>query len=158
MLVCPVCGESKPASEMHKRSRAGGLVQANVRRCKACSRASFDRRYADPEKRAAMQSAGRSWKSANLGQHAALARAYRRRHPEKIVAQNRLNYAVRTGRVQRQPCEACGQAERVHAHHQSYRPEDWLNVRWLCFACHAREHTQANSRHQENSDDHQLCL
>lgn len=144
-LVCPRCGVAKPASEMHKKSRAGEMVQANVRCCKACEHAAFERRYADATKRGAMQSASRKWKSANPGRHAALARAYRRRHPEKIVAQNQLNYAVKVGRIQRQPCEACGSTERIHAHHRSYRPEDWLNVRWLCFSCHAVEHTRAHS-------------
>jgi endogenous inhibitor of DNA gyrase (YacG/DUF329 family) len=43
------------------------------------------------------------------------------------------NYAVKTGRLLRQPCEICG-TEDVEAHHVDYF--DPLNVRWLCFVHH----------------------
>lgn len=82
----------------------------------------------------------RAWKENNRERHAELAREYRARHPDRIVAQNRLNYAVRKGRVIRGPCEVCGAKENVHAHHITYKPEDWYNVRWLCYVCHKFEH------------------
>lgn len=80
----------------------------------------------------------RNWKKNNAERHAELARAYRARNKEKTKAQNLLNYAVRTGNIERKPCEACGTTERVHGHHHDYsKPYD---VRWFCFACHKAEH------------------
>ncbi len=30
--------------------------------------------------------------------------------------------------------------EHIEAHHDSYLPENWLNIRWLCVLCHAEWH------------------
>jgi ribosomal protein S27AE len=52
-------------------------------------------------------------------------------------------YAIRTGKIARQPCEACA-AERAQAHHDDYLKP--LSVRWLCVRCHRawhREHGEA---------------
>lgn len=43
------------------------------------------------------------------------------------------NYAVRVGRLVKQPCEVCGN-EDVEIHHVDYFEP--LNVRWLCFVHH----------------------
>lgn len=80
----------------------------------------------------------KEWKKANRERHAELARAYRHRNPEKLQAQNRLNYAVRSGVLERKPCEECGTANRVHAHHHDYSKP--LDVRWLCYVCHKKAH------------------
>lgn len=145
MLRCKVCGVEKPTLELNKLFRAGPWEQWNVRECKACCHARYTERYASPDKRKAQLKASRSWKDRNPERHAEAARAYRKRHPEKIIAQNRLNHAVRKGIVKRAPCEVCGTTDRVHAHHRSYAPEDWFNVRWLCFVCHKLEHTEPPS-------------
>lgn len=80
----------------------------------------------------------RNWKKQNPERHAELARAYRDRNKEKTRAQNLLNYAVRTGKIERGTCEICGTSERVHGHHHDYsKPYD---VRWLCLACHKKSH------------------
>ncbi len=88
----------------------------------------------------------RDWKKQNPERHAELARAYRRRNAEKLKAQNLLNYAVRMGRIQRQPCEECGTTERVHGHHEDYSKP--YVVHWLCFRCHKKAHpvTAENKR------------
>lgn len=140
-LKCRRCGETKPIAEFDKQSRDGPLEAWNVRkRCKSCIHNSYLARRTKPKKLKAMMRASRRWKDRHPGRHAELAREYRERHPEKIIAQNRLNYAIRKGTVVRQPCEACGTTDRVHAHHVSYKPEDWFNVNWLCFVCHKIEH------------------
>lgn len=80
----------------------------------------------------------KNWKQQNPERHAELARAYRRRNPEKIKAQNLLNYAIRKGELQRGRCEGCGTGVRVHAHHHDYSKP--LEVRWLCYRCHKGAH------------------
>lgn len=54
-------------------------------------------------------------------------------------ATDAVGNAVRSGRLQRKPCEQCGKA--AQAHHDSYHPDNWLNVRWLCPEHHALWHT-----------------
>ncbi|MPV69414.1 hypothetical protein [Burkholderia sp. BE17] len=60
-------------------------------------------------------------------------------YPEKILARQSLNNAVKRGDVVRPDvCEQCGISTAVAAHHDDYsRP---LQVRWLCRACHGKEH------------------
>jgi ribosomal protein S27AE len=52
---------------------------------------------------------------------------------QKVNARHAVRYAVRVGKLQRQPCERCG-AARVQAHHDDYTKK--LDVRWLCSRCH----------------------
>lgn len=78
------------------------------------------------------------WKKANPERHAELAKAYRARNREKTAAQNRLNYAIRCGLIQRQPCQTCGTTEKVHAHHHDY--DKPLDVEWFCYQCHRKQH------------------
>ena len=136
---CKVCGETKNVLDFDKHYSKGPYEPWNLRCCKRCSHERYLNRYAEPKSRKEMQRASVNWKKVHPQQNAKLAMEYRKRHPEKITAQNRLNYAVRMGRIQRQPCEVCGTVEKVHAHHVSYKPEHWFDVRWLCYVCHKLE-------------------
>ena len=136
---CRRCGCEKPFSEFIKFLRSGPLEEWNLRYCKECVHERYVDRYSKPAQRKKLLDASSNWKKKNPVRHAELAKEYRARYPEKIMAQNRLNYAVRKGRIKRKPCEICG-AEKVHAHHVSYEPKDWYNVRWLCNVCHEIEH------------------
>lgn len=139
---CKHCGVEKDIAEFNKHLASGPLKPWNVRRCKACAHDEYIKRYATPARRKKLLKASINWKKANPERHAELAREYRARHKDRITAQNRLNYAVRKGLVERTPCEVCGSDDKVHAHHDSYDPADWYNVRWLCYVCHKLEHTQ----------------
>lgn len=46
--------------------------------------------------------------------------------------------ALKSGRLKRQPCEVCGGL--AQAHHDSYYPDRWLDVRWLCGLHHRQWH------------------
>jgi hypothetical protein len=46
--------------------------------------------------------------------------------------------ALSRGQLTRQECEVCGQEGQ--AHHDSYYPDKWLKVRWLCRARHRDWH------------------
>lgn len=54
------------------------------------------------------------------------------------LARQRLNAAIRKGRIIRQPCRRCGSTTRVEAHHPNY--SEALNVVWLCDPCHRIQH------------------
>lgn len=55
----------------------------------------------------------------------------------KKRAQNVVNNEVRRGRLERQPCEVCGNP-RSHAHHDDYSQP--LMIRWLCHTHHEEHH------------------
>jgi hypothetical protein len=62
-------------------------------------------------------------------------RLWRAKYPNKAKAHNKLNNAVRDGRIERpSKCEDCQRLGAVHGHHDDYLKP--LEVRWLCAACH----------------------
>lgn len=63
----------------------------------------------------------------------------RLRHPDRIQSRRAVSNALRAGQLVRQPCEICGSAP-TDAHHDSYRPERQLDIRWLCHVCHVEHH------------------
>lgn len=101
-------------------------------RCKSCHNAW---RWAnDLEYREAKQARNRAWQAANTDYYNVRAREERQKHNARAL----LNQAVARGTVKRQPCEVCGTADHLEAHHGDYsRPYD---VRWLCVPHHAEAH------------------
>jgi len=61
---------------------------------------------------------------------------------EKYLAHKAVEYAVKSGKIARSPCEKCG-AERVEAHHDDYSSP--LAVRWLCRRHHIEAHRLISS-------------
>ena len=66
-------------------------------------------------------------------------RRHRRLHPDRRVARQAVNNAVRDGKIVRTPCERCGNPQ-SQGHHADYSKP--LEVVWLCFSCHRKEHGQ----------------
>jgi len=66
-------------------------------------------------------------------------RAIRNRanNPEKAAANDSLNYAIRAGKISRQPCVICGSSN-SQGHHENY--DKPLEVVWLCAECHRKLH------------------
>ena len=59
------------------------------------------------------------------------------KYPEKFKAREKLRYAVRIGKLKKQPCEVCGLKE-VSAHHSDYSLP--LKVNWFCRLHHQEIH------------------
>jgi len=74
-------------------------------------------------------------KAANTARH----RKYREKNAWKHLARTTLGYALRSGKITKQPCARCGAIE-VQAHHTDYTKP--LEVTWLCRLCHWKEHVQ----------------
>ena len=65
--------------------------------------------------------------------------------PEKVAAINKLNNAMRYHKIEKQPCEVCGDPN-THAHHNDYSKP--LEVRWLCPRHHAQVHKRLKEEQQ----------
>lgn len=134
---CKKCGEDKNLSDFYaKETNSDGFNH----QCKECVKAraakhrqdnldaiqAYDRDRNRTEKRKALSAAIRpryKEKATEWG------RAWRKRNPEKYAAHNKLNNAVRDGKLIKGACEVCGEPE-VEAHHDDYAKP--LDVRWLC--------------------------
>lgn len=124
------CGECKPCRD---RARAKAFREAHPDEQRARNRASYAR-HAETKK--AKQ---RAW---NATHEAAVARRARNASPETIrkrPARQAVYRALRDGKMTRPTsCPACGNTGRIEAHHHNgYDQAHWLDVIWLCSACHA---------------------
>ncbi len=138
---CGTCQRCK------KRARMKLWHAANPERWKEIAAASYQRhRSKRIAERAKYRQENIEKARANDREYNVTKRAKRTRDPEKIKAQNLVNRAIARGDITPQPCEGCG-AEAypthdgrrgVHAHHDDYSKP--LNVRWLCYSCHGKEH------------------
>jgi len=57
----------------------------------------------------------------------------------QMRAQLTINNAKIRGEIRPLPCEIC-EEKKSQAHHDSYKREDWKNVRWLCLKHHREWH------------------
>ena len=152
---CSKCGKMKSVSDFYKdRVKRDGLRGL----CKSCDEAARTRRirqghppteaqrkkFAEasriyrlrhPEKAA---EAVRKYRRNNQAVAVENARRYANKYPERIKAVDLMKYAVRTGRVVRGPCFACGATKNVHGHHEDY--DKPYEVIWLCPGCHYAYH------------------
>jgi hypothetical protein len=61
------------------------------------------------------------------------------KYPERIRAHQLVQMALRSGELQKQPCEVCG-SEKSDAHHEDYsKPLDGM---WFCRKHHLRHHAE----------------
>ncbi len=60
------------------------------------------------------------------------------------IVRSTVSVNLKRGKITRQPCEVCGTAENVEAHHDDYSKP--LQVRWLCRAHHNQHHVEKRGR------------
>lgn len=70
----------------------------------------------------------------------AYAKAYAAAHPKRVAARSRVRWAIAGGRLERKPCERCGEPNTI-GHHEDY--DQPLTVTWLCRSCHGLFHCGA---------------
>ena len=57
---------------------------------------------------------------------------------QKKKARAKVNRAITSGKLLKQPCEVCGN-KKADAHHDDYNKP--LEVRWMCRSCHKKWHS-----------------
>lgn len=131
---CRTCGETKPPSEFHRDKK---LMDGLKQDCRPCllKRAREYARSNHEKKRIYYQLRMNDPEFVEKTRARAKLNAVKFR--EKYNARMRLGNAVRKGKIQRQPCEVCGEPM-TQAHHDDYsKPFD---VRWLCSNHHGVQH------------------
>lgn len=67
---------------------------------------------------------------------------YKKRHPEKCIANWKLRQAVKKGIIKKPNiCTICGiekQISKIQGHHYDYK--DYYSVVWMCSKCHTGIH------------------
>jgi len=109
--------------------------------CKACDMDVKQEYRGSPENKKRAAKIHNDWCLNNRSRINRNKREWRKRNRDRTLAQNRLNYAVRMGRVTRpSSCSTCGVSCFPDGHHSDYA--NHLDVDWLCQGCHRELHKQ----------------
>ena len=150
---CFKCGKKKPLLEFYKHKK---MKDGHLNKCKSCSKEdssahresniesirAYDRKrgqtLARKEARKAYQARMKQdfpeeWRKSRYE----ACKRNREKNHEKYIANSRLRYAVKTGKIKKKPCEICGE-KKSEAHHPDYNKP--LSVVWLCDFHHKEEH------------------
>lgn len=156
MKTCRTCSKELPLDAFYRHPKASDGLHGSCKECvkarvrahraanlervrqydrergglphrKAANQRRYRERVADPDTRAT------EW---------ARARSKAKKHPERRKAREAAGNAIRDGRLKVCPCERCGYAVGVHAHHEDYSKP--LEVTWLCRPCHGARHREIN--------------
>lgn len=125
MKTCRRCAQSKPLGEFYRNKM---MADKHLNFCMDCVR-----------KRV------REHRGVNVDRIRAYdrARGFRVYDRNKIRARQLVKLAINRGDLKVKPCERCGFAVGVHAHHEDY--DKPLNVIWLCRTHHAERHRKINA-------------
>ena len=129
--TCFKCNEKKALTEFYKHKQ---MADGYIGKCKECNKADVRaNRLAKVEYYRAYDK-GRGYRVSPQ-----YIEDYRERSPMKYKAHNKVNNAIRDGRLTKpHNCEVCGEEKRVVGHHKDYSIP--LDVDWLCQPCHVAWH------------------
>jgi len=139
MPICRQCNTETDDFYASNRSRCKACVRAKVRqyRQENIERVKeYDRKRGQlPHRKAAVRARAHRY----AGKYKD---AFTEANPEKRAAHVAAGNAIRSGRLKALPCERCGYAVGVQAHHEDYSKP--LDVIWLCTRCHGERHREIN--------------
>jgi len=137
-MICKKCGIKKPDSGFDKnKTYKSGFSSC----CITCRRAYDKVRNKLPHRsRVAYSKTVRGRAVNNAG-----CKKWRNSHRLESSVQQKLRRAVKSGRVDKHPCEVCGDVK-VHGHHDDYSKP--LSVRWLCHKHHREHHLKEREKHE----------
>ena len=148
MKICFKCAEIKPPDDFYKHPQ---MADGHLNKCKECtkldSKTTHNRKRKDP-----------CWVVSELKRHREKSAKYRAAglaskptketrekwyffNAHKKRAHTIVRRAIQSGKMHRQPCIVCGNAE-VEAHHEDYSKP--LDVMWLCRKHHGEHHHNKN--------------
>lgn len=131
MKLCTRCRELVEYSGFYQEKGAkDGLASA----CKRCVGKS-QRAYRGSELvQRRLNLARRAWRKTPKG------RAFQERERKSLqgLARRAVQRARRRGKLIPGPCAVCSTDKVEGHHHEGYEKEHWLDVQWLCQACHQR--------------------
>lgn len=131
---CKRCGNRKPRSDFYAASNSRGFDSS----CKDCRKLVIRKRRNDNIDYVRAYDRARG-KTEKRKLDSIIRNRKRRKDPDGyMAAHNAVARALRSGRIERQPCCMCGTTEKIHAHHDDYMKP--LEVMWLCVVHHKSRH------------------
>lgn len=131
---CFKCDKELPIENFYKHPK---MPDGHLNKCKKCHKNDVSENYYNNRDYYAEYERKRYQKPKRREKLLEYQRLRRKKYPGKNSARQKLNNAVRDGKIEKQPCEVCG-SEKVDGHHPDYRKP--LDVKWLCRKHHLEEH------------------
>lgn len=126
-MLCKSCNCNKEVSAFYA---------SNKTRCKECIKASVRANRLEKIDYYRQYDRMRASQPHRMANNFKQSQGWRQEYPNRRRAQGMVQHALRSGKLQKQPCWVCG--ENAVAHHPDYdRP---LDVVWLCQPHHKQAH------------------
>ncbi len=131
---CKDCGEIKDLSAFYQQKR---MQNGYLNSCKDCCNAYTRQHRKDKQFYFVMYENARKNLPHRLELNKKVSHLYRQQNPLRYKATNKVNNALRDGKLSKLPCFCCGNLK-VVAHHVAYDLP--LDVVWLCQRHHKELH------------------
>jgi hypothetical protein len=143
--TCKTCGIEKDVSLFYKTP---GGYRGECKKCTIKSHHKYQNDVSRAKKRAMNALNGRAYEPNNANRNNKATRKYEQQNPIKKGAHDKLNKAIKTGKIKANCfCEICGIETKTQAHHTDY--SEPLIVVWVCRECHRDIHRMPNKEYVE---------
>lgn len=133
MKTCFKCLCAKPLEEFYKHA---AMADGRLGKCKECTKADVKKHRQENWESVRAYDRLRASQPHRVAKAKELRERWRAEHPARRSAHAKVQYALRSGKLQKQPCWVCG--DKAEGHHPDYsRP---LDVVWLCPPHHKQAH------------------
>lgn len=136
MKQCSKCGDMLPSLEFYGDKRATDGLYSQCKLCSNRATKAYENKH-----REQLNQWRKVWDRTPKGRDSRRQNCLRQKEkfPERIRAREAIHTARRYGKLIPGPCAECGSTDKIEAHHhEGYKKEHWLDIRWLC-----REHHRA---------------
>lgn len=135
---CFKCQTVKPLTDFYAHS---GMVDGHVNKCKQCNKNDVAIHRLKNIERIREYDRKRSKNFERMKAVSEISSEWRKADKRRTKCHNAVKRAIKSGDLNRLPCEKCGN-EKSYAHHEDY--DKPLEVIFLCQPCHKQRHKEIN--------------
>ena len=135
---CFKCEAVKEIKEFYKHPNMG---DGHLNKCKQCTKNDVNSHRKNNLEKIREYDRKRGKLAHRIKQRTEITRIWRAEDTRRQKAHLAVSRAIRSGRIQREPCIRCGEIKSL-AHHEDY--DKPLDVMWLCQPCHKQRHKEIN--------------
>lgn len=135
LKTCFKCLRAKPLAEFYVHKQ---MADGHLNKCKECTKSDVRYHRKDNLEKVRSYDVARAKAPQRRAKNVARTRGRRAKGDGYMAAHNAVARAIKSGNLQRSPCQMCGTENHVHAHHDDYSKP--LEVMWLCPIHHRARH------------------
>jgi hypothetical protein len=136
---CFACLETKPLSDFYKHPK---MADGHLGKCKECQKSASIKNRLDNVERYREYDRARGKLPHRVASAIAQSKKWRAEDSRRARCHNAVAKALKSGKLQPEPCTVCG-SENAVAHHTSY--DHPLDVVWVCQVHHKELHRRMNN-------------